>query len=121
MKLLWILFGFLVLLQFHSPSQAGLLDQRYFWCDSIAVSGTHQDSAFAVEWDFVTIYADSVGLWLRAGAPDVTNWSSRDAFYLPAGMNVSFGPANKLNRLEFWTVSGTGHVYLIGYKKSRQQ
>ena len=47
---------------FLGSAEAGTFDQRYFWCDSIVVSGTHQDSTFAVEWDFVTIYTDSVDL-----------------------------------------------------------
>ena len=106
---------------FLGSAEAGVFDQRYFWCDSIPVSGTHQDSAFAVEWDYVTIYSDSVDLWLRAGAPDVANWASRMAFILEDWTFMNFGPANKLKRLEFWSKAGTGVIYLIGFKKSRQQ
>lgn len=114
-------FLLLTILLFLGSANAGTFDQRYFWCDSIPVSGTHQDSAFAVEWDQVTIYSDSVDLWLRAGAPDVANWSDRKAFLHKNGAYHSWGPANKLKRLEFWTKAGTGVIYLVGFKKSRQQ
>jgi hypothetical protein len=96
------------------------LGNRYFWTDTLTVSGTSRDTTFAVEWEEVCIYADTVDLLIRIGAPDVGSWNSRLWFKLLSGHSLAVGPVPKVKRIEVKTVTGTGTCYLLGYKKSRQ-
>jgi hypothetical protein len=93
---------------------------RFVWSDSIVVNTTATDSTFSQRWEYVTFYADTVDFYYRAGAPDVASWTSRKWILVPNGSVVSFGPATPLVRLEFKTKAGTGNLYMIGAKTTRQ-
>ena len=96
------------------------LGSRYLWTNKIAVSSSHVDSTFSKRWEYVTIYSDTLDLWLKIGAPDTSGWSSRDAIMLKAGTSITFEQPAYLKRLEMWTVSGSGYAYLVGIKTSKQ-
>ena len=78
------------------------------------------DTTFPVVWEVATVYSDTLDMWLRVGAPDVGDWSSRVYFKLESGLTLTIGPTPKLKRLDFKAVNGSGYIYIIGYKKSRQ-
>lgn len=101
-------------------SVQGQIGQRYLWADSMSVSTIAADSTFGQRWETVTMWTDTVAIYFRAGAPDVTSWSSRDWIYLPVGSSITFGAATPLVRLEVKTVSGTGKLFMIGNKTKRQ-
>lgn len=98
----------------------GQLGSRYFHCDTLNVTPSARDTTWTDPWEQALIYADSVDLYLKIGAPDVAQWSSRYWIYWPSGMALSIGPSPKLKRLQFRTVTGSGVVYILGYKKERQ-
>jgi hypothetical protein len=97
----------------------GQLGNRYFVYDTLAVTVTAVDTTWSTEWEVATIYADTVALYIKVGAPDVGGWSERPWIYLPAGLALSIGPTPKLKRLSVKTFSGSGVCYIIGYKKTR--
>ena len=116
-KVLFIL-GLLLLLSIPSYAQLG---NRFFWCDSIAISTASTDTTWDDAWEQAIILTDSVNVYLKIGAEDVTNWDDRNWFYWPSGVALSIGPRPRLKRLEVKTVTGTGTLYVLGYKKTRQQ
>jgi hypothetical protein len=93
---------------------------RYLHVDSLSVSTTAVDTTWELQWEEVTVVADTVDLYIRFGAPDYGSWTSRTWFRLNSGMSISIGPSPKLKKIEIKTVSGTGIVYFIGYKRERQ-
>lgn len=93
------------------------LGSRYLWTDKVSVSAVAVDSTFQTRWEFVTIYSDTLDLWLKIGAPDTSGWSQRDFIKLGAGTSLSFEAPMYLKRLEFKTVTGSGYIYMIGGKK----
>lgn len=109
-----LLLTFLVL-----PSQAQI-GSFYIWTDSLGVTTTAIDSIFTIEWQSVTIWADTCDMQLKLGAPDTTGWSSRKFMTISAGGSIYIGPATKLKRLEYKCKSGAGTLYMTGYKKRRQ-
>ncbi len=93
---------------------------NYIWVDSLTTTTVAVDSAFTTIWEQVVI--KSVGdAWIRIGAPDVANWSSREWYSLESGEALSFGPATKLTRLEWKANAGTVVFYMVGYKTVIQQ
>jgi len=115
MKRFLILIG-LLLFTLPAHSQIG---QFYTWMDNIALTTADIDSTFNTQWESVTIWA-STAIRVTIGAPDTTDWDDRDYVVLSSGSAMSFGPATKLNRLEFRAVTGTGYLYMVGYKKTTQ-
>ncbi len=99
---------------------AQTLGSHYFWANSYTVSGTSIDQYFSDPWEYCSIYADTVDVLLRIGAPDTTSWSSRTWIYLPSGSTIEFSPFIKLRRIEAKTVSGTGTLYIVGFKRKPQ-
>ena len=110
----------LTILLLFSTIGYGQLGNRYFWSKDLAITTTEVDTTFDTSWEVCTIMSDTLDIWLKIGAPDVGSWSSREWFKLEAGMALTIGPTPKLKRMAVKTVNGTGFVYLIGYKKSRQ-
>ena len=78
-----------------------------------------QISTFDTQWESVTIWA-STAIRITIGAPDTTSWDDRDYVVLSSGLAMSFGPATKLTKLTFRAVTGTGYLYMVGYKKTPQ-
>ena len=116
MKLLYSIL-FLVLFSSIASAQLG---NRYFHVDSINVSTSSVTTTYSESWEVATIYADTVDIMVRVGAPDVGSWTSRDYFRLNVGMALTIGPTPKLKQIAIYTTNGTGVVYIIGYKKTRQ-
>lgn len=105
-----------ILLALPAYTQIG---QFYTWIDNIAITETDIDSTFNTQWESVTIWANTA-IRVTIGAPDTTDWDSRDYVLLSSGASLTFGPATKLNRLEFRANSGTGYIYMVGLKKTIQ-
>lgn len=94
---------------------------NYAWADSITVGTSSTDSLFTNRWEQVSLkFEGTANGYVRFGAPDTTNWSSRDWYQLTAGEVLTFGPATKLVRAEFKTSTGTMTVYMAGYKRVPQ-
>lgn len=114
-----LLLAFLLLFLFSSMV-LGQLGNRYFYSDTLNITTAERDTTWDTSWEVATIYSDTLDLWLKVGAPDVGSWSSRNWFKLEAGLTLTMGPTPKLKRLSVKTVNGTGVLYIIGYKKTRQ-
>jgi len=99
---------------------AQALGNFYTWSDSLATSTTAVDCTFATRWENVLIWAVGADLYVRVGAPDVSSWSSRKWVRVLDGMGLSYGPATKLTRFEYKTVSGSGAIFFSGTKRSAQ-
>ena len=110
----------LILLIVASFALSQSLGNRYLWTTTLSVSGVHTDTTFSKRWEYVTIYSDTLDLWMRIGAPDTSGWSSRDSIKLMAGTSLTLEQPAYLNRLEIWTVSGSGNAYLVGIKTTKQ-
>ena len=111
---------FLVLCIVPLSLEAQALGVRYFHCDTLNISPAARDTTWDDPWEVATIYADTVNVDLKVGAPDYGSWASRHTFYLESGMALTIGPTPNLKRLRATTRSGTGVLYIIGYKKVRQ-
>ncbi|KKN01524.1 hypothetical protein LCGC14_1126920 [marine sediment metagenome] len=96
------------------------LGNRYFHADTLNATTAERDCTWTDVWQVVVIYADTVDLWVKIGAPDVGNWASRNWILLEEGNNLSIGPSPNLKKLAWKTDSGTGVVYVLGYKKAVQ-
>jgi len=94
---------------------------RYMHVDTLQISTTERDTTWTVPWELVTFYTDTVAINIKVGAPDIDSWATRTWLYLENGAALTIGPAPNLKRLTVKTVSGTGVLYLIGYKRSKQQ
>lgn len=92
---------------------------NYSWTDSIAINTTAKDSHFTVQWQQASFWADCA-FKFRDGSPDTSSWDSRKWAKVVSGQVTNFGPATKLTRLEFKTVTGTGSFFIKGYKRSAQ-
>lgn len=123
MRRLALAFLFLLFLvpSFLVPSLQGqTLGNRYFHCDTLNVTTTARDCTWTNEWEVATIYSDSVDVDMRIGAPDVSSWSSRNWMRLQDGSSLMIGPTPSLKKITVKTTTGTGILYIIGYKKVRQ-
>ena len=101
-------------------ANAAIYGTNYFWQDSLALSTSAVDSHFVVKWQQVVFWSNGADLLFRAGSPDTTSWSSRKFTKISAGQTYSFGSATKLIRFEYKASSGSGTLYMSGYKKSAQ-
>jgi len=110
------------ILLFVLPSiiNAQSLGARYFWCDTLNLTTSVTDTTWATEWEYATIWTDTVDCYVRIGAPDYGDWTSRNYLYLPNGLTLSIGPTPQLKRLAAYLPNGTGVLYIAGYKKTRQ-
>lgn len=113
-KLIFIL---LALVTFAGTQSLGT---RYLWADKIAITTAAVDSFFVTRWEFVTIYSDTLDLWLKFGSPDTASWASRDWMKLEAGTSFSFEAPMYLKGLSYKTVTGSGFIYIMGGKKVAQ-
>jgi len=104
----------------ENPAVADIYKPVYLWQDSLALSTSPVDSAFITRWEEVAMWSVGCGLRVRLGAPDTTNWESRDFVRYLEGQVISVGPVPKLYRLEFSAVSGSGTLYMVGLKKVKQ-
>ena len=84
------------------------------------VTTTERDTTWTDLWEQVTIHTNHVDVWLKIGAPDYGDWSSRNWLRLDARKPLVIGPSPRLKKLAFKSVQGTGVIYLTGYKKERQ-
>jgi len=106
-----------VLLASGANAQIG---QFYTHQDTLHLSSTPVDTLFSVKYQEALIWSYDAAMLFRIGAPDTNSWSSRVPLKLNAGTFFRVGPATPLQRLEVWTTSGTGTVYILGSKKTRQ-
>lgn len=109
----FILITFFTLLPLVTNAQLG---NRYFHADTLNATTAARDCTWSDVWQVVVIYADTVDLWVKIGAPDVGNWASRNWILLEEGNNLSIGPSPNLKKLTWKTDAGTGVVYVLGYK-----
>jgi len=93
---------------------------RYLWSDSLAAATTAVDTTFTESWEYASIYSDTVDIEIKVGAPDTTGWSSRKWIQLTKGATLSIGPTPKLKRIEFRTIAGSGTLFIVGTKSTRQ-
>ncbi len=93
---------------------------NYLWSDSLTTTTAAKDSNFTTRWEQIVVSTDTISIWYRAGAPDVTSWSSRDWIKLDEGASLSFGPATPLQRFEWKADAGAGVIFFQGYKKTPQ-
>ena len=114
-----ILLTLFLVVMFSSMATAQL-GNRYFHTDTITVTTSVYTITYDESWEEATIWADTVDVMLRMGAPDVGGWTSRDYIRLAQGMAFSIGPTPKLKKLSVYAISGSGVVYVAGYKKTRQ-
>ena len=114
------LFIALLFVMFVGTVSAQTLGSRYLWTHKLAATTSAVDSTFNVRWEFVTVYSDTLDLWLKIGAPDTSGWSSRSWIKLEGGTSLFFERPIYLKRMEWKTVSGSGYLYLIGGKKQKQ-
>lgn len=101
-------------------AEAQIYGTNYLWQDAISITTAAIDSHFVTKWQDVSFWSSGCGLSFRCGAEDTTSWSSRDWIVVEAGQTIQIGPATKLVRLEFKASSGSGTMYILGYKKSDQ-
>ena len=113
MKRFCFILCFLFIFPVVGKSQLG---NRYFHADTLQVSTTARTATWSDVWQFATIYADTIDVYLRVGAPDVGNWGSRNEIFLPEGLTLSIGPSPNLRKLAYRTTAGTGVIYVLGYK-----
>lgn len=119
----WIIILVAMLLFLPATSNAQLLGNNYIWTDSIAVSTTIQDSTWAgiyERWEQVTLWFSGCGGMVKIGAPDTTGFSSRDWIELYENRSLTIGPYTRLRRLWFRSDTGSGVMYMIGFKKTQQ-
>jgi len=100
--------------------QGQSLGTRYFWSDTLQIATGVNTSTFTAVWEQATFYTNGALCYFKVGAPDVADWSSRDYILLPAGSSFSIGPNPKLKKLSVYLASGTGVLYIVGYKKEAQ-
>lgn len=121
---LFIYYLFLVIAASTIHLNAQVLGTKYAWQHRISTTTTHKDSTFTTRWDLVTLWSDAASFYIRVGASssgiDTTNWSNRDSILVSAGDAVTFGPAIKLRRLEWWASTGTVLVNFLGIKQKSQ-
>lgn len=91
----------------------------YLWQHSISVGTSPIDSTFTIQWEQVSIWFTDGAGYVRLGAPDTGDWSSRPWIKLPAGTVLSIGPMPHLKRLEFKAVTGTVTLNIVGSKRTR--
>lgn len=96
------------------------LGNRYLWVCKVPVTTTALDCTFSVQWEQVVVFSDTLDLDLKIGAPDISSWGSRSYARLEAGASFSFEAPVRLKKLSAKTVNGTGFLWLVGTKKSRQ-
>ena len=115
-----VLFLLIFLCSFIEHSNAQALGTRYLWTDTLQIATDTNTVVFTDVWEQVTIYSSGEAVYLRLGAPDVSDWTSRDYIYLSGGSAMSIGPGPKLKKLSAYVASGTSVLYLVGYKKEAQ-
>ena len=115
MKRFFFLF-LLLILPLMAEAQFG---NRYFWCDTLNATTTARDCTWTDVWEVATIYGDA-DMLLRIGAPDVGNWTSRRWVSIEEGLALTIGPSPNLKKITWKTASGTGVLYVVGYKESAQ-
>jgi len=105
-----------------APLQVGTaaFGTNYYWADTLKARSTAVDSYFTTKWEDITLEADSVNIWYRAGAPDTSDWSNREWMRLTAFESIRFGPATQLRRLEWKTTGTTGDFFMNGHKRTAQ-
>lgn len=96
------------------------LGNRYFHADTLNATTTARDCTWTDVWQVVVIYADTVDIYVKIGAPDVANWSSRRFIWIEEGSALSIGPSPNLKKLTWKTDAGSGVVYVLGYKNAVQ-
>ena len=108
---------FLFLFPILSFAQLG---NRYFQADTLNITTVAVTETWTDVWEQVVLFADTVDVYIKIGAPDVGDWASRHWIFLPEGRTISIGPVPKLKKIEVKTGGGTGVFYIIGYKKEEQ-
>jgi len=109
----------LLLLVLVSPIY-GQLGSRYAHVDSVLAGLVAKDTTWTIPWEQVILKCDTNSVYLKIGAPDVGDWSSRHWFKLNFGESLIIGPSPKLKKIEYKTLAGTSILYILGYKKERQ-
>ena len=107
-------------LQHEKDANAVNLGQRFFHCDTFHITTTGIDCLWTAEWYSAVLYADTIDVDVIIGAPDTSDWSSRIPMRIYAGMTFNIGPNPRLRRIKATTVTGTGRLYVVGYKNVRQ-
>lgn len=120
--LLTVVFCFIVVLLggLSGNPKAATLGTRYFHGDTMNINTVGIDTVWASAWEYVTIFTPTIDCWYKVGAPDTSSWASRFWMWLPQNGAIAIGPSPKLKRLQIKSNSGTGVIYLIGYKKAAQ-
>jgi len=94
--------------------------QYYVWIDTLAITTATVDSAFLYRWEECTLRARGCAIYFKVGSPDTSCWSVRKWYYLAEGESVEFGFRTPLNRIAMKAASGSGIIYLAGYKRRSQ-
>ena len=104
-----------------------VLSQTSTWIDSLAVTTTEVDTTFSPRWNGCCLWFDNCTGLVRFGTTttDTVSWSSKKWFKLEENQVMRFMineyyNANHLWRLEYKAVSGTGILYIVGYKNAYQ-
>ncbi len=119
MKRIYLLLT-LIFLILIPPKASCQLGNRYFHADTLNATTTGRDCTWTDVWQVVVIYADTVDLWVKIGAPDLGNWASRNWILIDEGNTLSIGPSPNLKKISWKTDAGVGVVYVVGYKKAVQ-
>ena len=109
-----------MLLTLTSLANGQVLGSHYFWANKVYVTSTPVDSTFKQPWEYCSVYADTIDVYIKVGAPDTSKWNSREWIYLSKGSSIEFSPFVRLRRLAVKAATGTGNVYIIGFKKKPQ-
>ena len=112
-------FVFVVILFNNPPAIGDIYSPTYVWADTIAVTQTVIDSLFNQAWIDTRFWFYNIDGWVKIGAPDTTNWASRDWIPLASNQIVNVSKSSKLRRLAF-KANGSGTFVIVGIKRSPQ-
>lgn len=115
---------FIVLVLLFAVSvNAQIFGTNYTWIETYSVTTDSVDTTFTDPYYQATLFFDGcTGLikWAGVATGDTVNIAGRPYTLLQPSQTITIGTATKLKRMEYYTSSGTGTLYIVGYKRVRQ-
>jgi hypothetical protein len=107
----------LVLVLLAGSVSGQTLGTKYTWVDSLAVTTTKADTILPYSYEQCSLWLTGCsGKVKLGGVSDTTEFASRYWLPLDTGQILTTGPADRLKRLWFKSTSGSGTLWIIGYK-----
>lgn len=100
--------------------------QTYLWSDSLAVSTVEVDTTFDPIWHGATLWFEDCDGWVKIGTvpADTVNWATKKWVRIQEHQMVGLWLGTEyrahLWRLSYKSYTGTGALFIIGFKLSYQ-